>query len=228
MSRKKIRVSKYVLVLILTLIIFSGGLAVGSYTTNRKFMQVDYLEQELRTQTMSIETQFLILSENPCGLINHTPFTDELYEVSEKLGYMEDLLGKKDQNVLRLKQYYSLLQIRHWLLMQKMNEECNEDNVLILYFYSNLGDCDKCTEQGFVLTNIREDRENVRIYPFDINLDNPALDTISSLYLGDNRSTPILIINEKVYHGFKDKEAVLEILDNPDVKKNSPEWVTII
>jgi len=91
-DRKKIRITKYLLVLFLTIIIFSAGIAVGSYTTNRKFNQVDLLEQELRTQTLAIETQFLILAENPCEAINYTPFTEELFTISEKLGYMEDLL----------------------------------------------------------------------------------------------------------------------------------------
>ena len=211
-DRKKIRITKYLLVLFLTIIIFSAGIAVGSYTTNRKFNQVDLLEQELRTQTLAIETQFLILAENPCEAINYTPFTEELFTISEKLGYMDDLLGKKDVNVLRLKEYYSLLQIRHWLLMKKANSQCGQNNILILYFYSNLGDCSKCEEQGYVLTRIHKDYENVKVYAFDINIHNPATDTIQSTYIARNKTAPILIINEKTYYGFKDKAEIEEIL----------------
>ena len=212
MDRKKIRISKYLLTLVLTLIIFAAGIAIGSYSTNNKFNEVDLLEQELRTETLSLETQYSILSENVCEFTDYEPFNEELFSLADKLGHMEVLLGKNDPNVLRLKEYFSLLQIRHLLLTQKMQEECGEDGNVLLYFYSNIGDCAKCEEQGYVLTYIRRNHEKVNIYYFDMNIDNPALEVIKNLYLDGEIETPILVIDGEVYQGFMDRDALEELL----------------
>ncbi len=200
MNAKKINKTKYFAVFATTTLIFLIGLVIGNNISNNKLSKVDTLEQDLRTDTMAVELQYLLLAEDPCSTVNSTTLTEELYEIGAKLDFMEERLGKKNQDVTRLKNYYSLLEIRHWLFMKKQKKECNSDNTLILYFYSNLGDCNRCEEQGFVLNYLRKKYSKVNVYSFDINMNNIALDTIKSMF--NVNKAPTIIINENVLEGF--------------------------
>jgi hypothetical protein len=213
---KKIRISKYILVLFLTMVVFFSGLLVGNFISNIKLSNIDNMEQDIKVNTMAIEFQYDFLSENPCSSVNSTPLTEELYELGDKLSFMENTLGFDNPTVLRLKEYYSIVALRQWMFLKKTNEQCDMDNTLILYFYSNKGDCNLCEEQGYVLTYIRNKYPSVKVYAFDINIENIALKTIKSTYIKKNE-LPVLIIDEKTYYGFKNRKQIEEIIETiPD------------
>jgi len=200
MSSKKINKTKYLAVFATTSLIFLIGLVIGNKISNTKLSKVDTLEQDLRTDTVAMELQYLLLAEDPCSSANSTTLTEELYEIGSKLDFMEGSLGKKNKDVIRLKNYYSLLEIRHWLFMKKQKKECNIDNILILYFYSNLGDCNRCEEQGVVLNYLRKKYSDVNVYSFDVNTNNMALDTVKTMF--NVNKVPTIVINENVLEGF--------------------------
>jgi len=201
MQRREISKTKYLAVFATTTLIFVIGVFIGHEVTIMKLNTIDDLEQNMKVDTMAIELQYLLIAEDPCSYINATPLTEELYGIGTKLDYMENQLGESNPSVLRIKEYYSLLEVRHWLYMKKVNKECNKNSALILYFYSNEGDCPTCKEQGFVLNYLHTKYPSMNIYSFDTNIKDIALDTIKQDY-GIKKETPILIINDKVYVGF--------------------------
>ena len=211
MSRKRISKTKYLAVFATTTLIFLIGLAVGQKISDTKLDKLEDIENDLRIETTAMELQYLLLAENPCKILNSTPLSKELYQLGSRLDYMEKTQGVDDPTVLRLKEYFSLLQIRHWLFLKRAKEECDTDHDFILYFYSNKGDCGSCEEQGYVLTYIREEYPHTRVYAFDTNIEDPAVNTIKEIYLR-NTTLPSFIINDYDYYGFKDKEAIEKIL----------------
>jgi hypothetical protein len=80
-----------------------------------------------------------------------------------------------------------------------------------MYFYSNKGDCSDCQKEGFVLTKLREDYPDLRIYSFDYNLDLSALQTLISIY-GIEKKLPVILINEMSYYGFKSEDDIKNIM----------------
>ena len=72
-----------------------------------------------------------------------------------------------------------------------------------MYFYSN--NCSTCSQQDYVMTYLRDTYPGIRIYSFDYKLDNPALHTLISLYKV-KETVPAIVINDKVYNGFLDKD----------------------
>jgi len=150
------------------------------------------------------------MAENPCTFLDSPELNEELYEMNSKLANMETELGKQNPEVLELKDYYSLLEIRHWLFTKKIKEECHENKTIILFFYSNLGDCDDCDQQGFILTYLRKKYPQTVVYAFDINIQNSALNTVKQMY--DIKTTPTLIIDDKVYPKFMKKEEIEELI----------------
>lgn len=215
--RQRLDKGKYLAVFAITTLIFIVGILIGNYYSSQKLNQIDDIGQELKTDTAAMELQYELIAEDPCSYINNTPLADELYEMSSKLDYMENRLGEGDRNVIDLKGYYSLLELRHWLFMQKTRKECNQTSTLILYFYTNKKDCNDCEEQGFILTWLRRNYANVYIYSFDYAIENAALDTVKRLY--DIQGTPAVVIDKVTYNRFLSKTELEEIVQEKGIEK---------
>lgn len=208
MTKKR---TKYLAVFATTTLIFVFGIILGNYISEAKLEKVDSLEQELKVDTIAMELQYSLISENPCSLSEEDFLSEELYTLGSKLDYMENSLGIDDPKVKSLKGFYSLLEIRHWMLLNKIKEECGKNYSTILYFYSN--DCKDCEEQGYVLTYLREKDPKYKIYSFDVATDNAAINTIKDIYLKDPE-LPALVIDEDTYYGFMNKKEVQHIVEN--------------
>jgi len=209
-NRKKMNVTKILLVLAVTTLIFITGIFFGNLIANKKLSIINNMQQDLRTDISSVELQYLLLAENPCSALNYTPLTDELYKIATRLDYMENSLGEDDENVMRLKNYYSTLQIKHWLLVKKMKEQCDSNITTVLYFYDTKKNCAKCEQQGFILTYLRKKFPDVYVYAFYINLDNPAVKTIKTMY--SITTTPSVVIDGKKFEGFQSRNQLLEYI----------------
>jgi len=215
--RKEIESRKYVLALIITVVVFLGALLVSNRISAQRVAEIKTIENNISMDLLASETQFALLRDSSCKAIDHsTAFSEELSALSEKLSYMEDSLGTDNPEVISLKKYYSLLQIKDYLLVKQVQEKCGVKPITIIYFYSNAGDCPDCVREGYVLTNLRQEFPELRIYSFDYNLDLSAVKTMKSLY--SVRSTlPALNIWEENYYGFKDATDIEKII--PQLKK---------
>ena len=203
--------TRYIVAFIISAGIFTLGLLLGAVATESKFTQLKDLQQDLRTQLASYEIQSLLVSENICKFNDVDRLIKELAQLADRLTAMEDQLGKYDPTVLKLKEYYSLLEIRHMLFLKKLNQECGANYKLALFFYSaEEKECKSCQGQGYILTYLRQKNDNLRTYSFDINIHNPALDSLKTLY--DIHEVPAVVINDVPYHKFLSKEELETIL----------------
>lgn len=210
---------KYVIVLFITSTIFISGLWISSYFSNKKIEQLKNIESKISLDLMSSETQFSLLQEQSCKDVSNSILSTELNNLADKITYSENNIGSEDVDVIGLKKSYSLLEIKDYLLMKKIRERCGEKSIFILYFYKN-DNCDDCTKEGYVLTTLREKYPDLRVYSFDYNLDLSAIKTMISIYnVPDN--LPAIVINGKVYSGFKSVEEIEKIL--PELETIKPE-----
>ena len=218
---------KYVIVLFITSTIFISGLWISNYLSNKKIDQLKSIEDKISVDLMSSETQFSLLQELSCKDVTTNVLSSELNSFADKITFSENNIGIDDSNVVSLKKYYSLLEIKDYLLMKKITERCGEKSIFILYFYKN-DKCDDCTKQGYVLTSLREKYPNLRVYSFDYNLDLSSIKAMTSIYkVPDN--LPAIVINGKVYSGLQTVEAIektfpeLETIKKPEeVKTTTP------
>jgi hypothetical protein len=138
----------------------------------------------------------------------------ELNDLAARLSYTEERLGSDNEEVIKLKRQYTLLEIKDYLLMKRLSKEChNLKPVFVLYFYSNEGDCPGCGEAGYALSYLRETYPRLRVYSFDYNLDLGALQTLRAV-LGIKAPLPAYVINGKNFSGLvslKELEAKLPL-----------------
>jgi glutaredoxin len=197
---------KYIIVLFITSTIFIFGLWLSNYFSNKKIDQLKSIENKISLDLMSSETQFSLLQELSCKDVSTNILSSELNSLADKIAYSENNIGVENVDVVSLKKYYSLLEIKDYLLMKKITERCGEKSVFVLYFYKN-DNCDDCTKQGYVLTSLRQKYPNLRVYSFDYNLDLSAIRAMTSIYkVSDN--LPAIVINGKVHSGFKTVEEI--------------------
>ncbi len=215
--RAKIETKKYVLAFIITAMVFLGALIISNRSSESRLAEVKLIENKIALDILSSETQFALLRESSCKSIDHsTAFSEELSNLARKLSYMEENLDDDNIEVLNLKKYHSLLQVKDYILVKQVNEKCGIKPITIIYFYSNKGDCEDCKRMGYVLTKLHEEYQELRIYSFDYNLDLSVIKTMKSLN-GVKNTLPALIILEKNYYGFKSIEDIEKII--PQLKK---------
>src|SRR5574344_1209631 len=142
---------KYIIVFFITLTIFVSGLWISSYLNNKKIDQLKNIESKISLDLMSSETQVSLLQEQSCRDVSAgSILSSELNSLADKISYSENNIGADYTDVVSLKKYYSLLEIKDYLLMKQLKERCGEKSIFVLYFYEN-EDCDDCTKQGYVL-----------------------------------------------------------------------------
>ena len=169
------------------------------------------IQDSIAIDILSSETQFSLLSELSCQDVSSANLSDELASIAEKIEFTEQNTTSNTTKILELKKYYTLLEIKDFLLTRKIADRCGEQVSPVLYFYTTKDNCSECTRQGYVLSELRARSDHVRVYSFDYALETPALRSLLALYKIKDTELPALIIGQKKYTGFQDIEKVSKL-----------------
>ncbi|MGH7175576.1 MAG: hypothetical protein ACREGR_04435 [Minisyncoccia bacterium] len=174
------------------------------YLNGARVANLSSIEDQISVDTLSLDTQFSLLEAAPCSSVaSSTDLTGELSDLGDRLSYAEGQLGSTNAQVVLLKQQYSLLEIRDYLITKQLAAACDTHPVTVLYFYSNAGDCADCDRAGYALSYLRDTYPNLRVYSFDYNLSLGALSTLISIEKIKD-TLPAFVINGKISYGFTD------------------------
>lgn len=206
------RLSSYIVAFLITAFIFATALYASNYFNNRRVVDIQATQDKISIDILSLETQFDLLAEHSCRDISeNSVLSTEIQPLAQRLSYLESQSQVNEDELMGLKRYYTLLQIKDLLLMQKVADKCKLKPVFILYFYSNEGDCKECEQQGYVLTGLGQKYPTLRIYSFDYNLTNSALRTLVDIN-NIRDEMPALVINGEVYYGLHTMDDIEQVL----------------
>ncbi len=195
--------------LVITVVLIGTVVYAINYLNQQRVAQLNTIEDQLSTDTLSVETQYALLENAPCSDFTNgsstedTLLSQEVSSLGDKLSYTESKLGSTDPQVLQLKDQYTLLEIRDYLLTEQLSKTCNLKPTIVLYFYSNnTGSCNtECDQASADLQYLRQTYPSIRVYSFDYNLDLAALKTLETVE--KVRPTfPAFVINNKQYYGY--------------------------
>lgn len=210
---------KYIIAFFITASLFAIAAGLSNFFSDKKIDNMRSIQDKIATDILSSETQFSLLSELSCVQDEESNnFSYELNELADKINFAEQNM-KNSEEVNELKRYYSLLEIKDFLLTKKINEKCDGKLVPILYFYTTADTCTECVKQSFILTELRQKYSNVRVYSFDYNLNLSALKALIKIYKIDDTKLPAIVINEQKATGFKTIE---------DIEKLEPELKNLL
>jgi thiol-disulfide isomerase/thioredoxin len=225
-EHKTIDWKKYVIVLLITASLFLTASYVSNYFGNKKIDQLKSIQDKISIDLLSSETQFTLLSELSCKNISDSVLSGELGELGSKLEWGEQNLGTGTE-LSYLKQYYSLLEIKDYLLMKKISERCGVKSAFILYFYTTAEHCSDCEKQGVVLSSLREKYPELRVYSFDFSNELSAVQAMLHIYKIQDTKLPALVINDDLMTGFHPLEELDTIIKNSfKLQESKPETTT--
>lgn len=201
---------------LLALLITGAIIGTVVYTINyldqQRIAELNAIENQLATDTLSLETQFALLEEASCeDLIEGSILSEEVGTLGDKLAFTEERLGSDNPEVLRLKKQYTLFQIRDYILTKQIEDACDFDPTIVLYFYNtNEGSCADCGKAGYTLSYLREKYPTLRVYSFDYNLDLGALRTLIAVEKV-KAQFPAYVIEGAPHYGLVDAEEFEEL-----------------
>ncbi len=203
---------KYIAAFLITLAIFASGFFASTFFNAKKVENVKGIQDSIAIDVLSNETQFDLLKEVSCANINYAYLSDELGELGDKITYTDSSASVNKEESLYLRKYYSLLQIKDYLLSKKLGEKCaTKKPAFILYFYSSKEKCPDCVKTSYVLTGLKKKYPDLRIYSFDYDMNLSALETTKQIFKIKNK-LPALVIEDVPYYGFKTTEEIEAIL----------------
>jgi hypothetical protein len=207
---------KYIITFVITAGIFITVFYVTKIVNERKLSEIKSIQDKIAIDLLSSETQFSLLKRSTCTQDGSSLLAPEIGTLGERLAFMENQLGTDNADVVGLKKYYSLLQMKDYLLGMELSQKCSFKPIYILYFYKNK--CTDCEKQGYALTALREKYPELRVYSFDADLDLSAISTLETIYKVSNNHLPALVINEKLYTDYQSIETIEKLI--PELKKS--------
>ena len=217
---------KYTFTFFVTTAIFATAFFASNFFSQKRIESVKFIQDSIAIDILASETQFDLLKEVSCQNVSESMLSPELNALGDKLSYTESQRGEKDETVVYLKKYYSLLQVKDYLLSKKLAEKCGskKKQVFIIYFYSNKGTCIDCQKEGYVLTRLKEKYPELRVYSFDYDLSLSVIDSLKAIYRINPSPLPALIIEDTKYTGYKSIEELEALL--PDTLKEASSATT--
>ena len=192
---------KYLIVFLITVGLFCTAIYLRNYFGNQKIDQLKSIQDNIAINILSSETQFSLLQESSCKNVSGSVLSGELDELGNKLAWEEQNSGATEE-VSYLKKYYSLLEIKDYILMKKIAASCGVKSAFILYFYTTAENCSLCEQESLVLSSLRDKYPELRVYSFDYSIDVSAVKALLSIYKIKDTLLPALVLDDDVLTGF--------------------------
>lgn len=199
------------IVFFITVFLFLTASYVSNYFGDKKISQLKTIQDEIAINILSSETEFSLLSELSCKNISGTILSDQLDELGKKLEWGEANLGTGEE-VSSLKKYYSLLEIKDYLLMKRISARCKTKAAFILYFYTAKEHCTECERQSLALSSLRDKYPELRVYSFDYSIDLSAVRAMVSTFKIKDTNLPALVIEDDVITGYHSREELSDLV----------------
>lgn len=221
---------------IFAIIVFLFGLLLGNYIATSEMHVVKVSEESFIIDLLGMEMQDEIINNSFCEMDVEKSLRKKMV-LGKMLAALEERMGKENEDVMRKKEIYELIQMKIIKYLKRMNNECNKSNVILIYFYTNkkndvMGDVDECTDESKIIENVVYDIEerikknetktnntnnHIYVFAFDVNSENLATDALLKKY--EIKKVPTIIINDKKY-GYLSRNELMKILKK-EIKNDS-------
>ncbi|MBT4376619.1 hypothetical protein HOD29_04560 [archaeon] len=157
-------------------------------------------------------THDLVIDLDKCNLESYEEIGEVLDFQGSMFSQLETQLGKKDDEINTKKENYYLLQLSHYNLMKKLNEECSFERNFVLFFYSNDElEVDNSERLGRIITHLKAQDDSVMVYSFDGNSNSDLMKLVRSKFGIGNEVT--ILVNEDIkLTSVKDIDDILDVL----------------
>jgi len=217
MVKREINYGLYLVVLVISTVIFTTGLLVGNALNQSKEDSISkdlaYLDEARNLQ----ETNMLLLNtleEKRCDVLS--AYIDMMIPELETFGERVDRYeSSSDSKRFGLDEYrilknrYMILLIKYWTLIRSYEKDCGKPIDDIIYFYSN-EKCEDCKAQGIILDSIKKNNPDILIFSLEGDSNLSSVMILAKTY--NITEYPSTVINGDPYNGLLSKSQIEEIL----------------
>ena len=215
---RSFRKRRYVLAGVLTFLIFSLGLILGLVIEGKRveFSQHRITEQRLDLSSLQLQYAYIdqLTQEKNCDALK-VGFTENVDVLEESRVRLENYRQSSSVNRAEfefIRRDYILAQFNYWLLAKRYNQICDAPVATILFFYDDEERCDRCNDQGFVLSHLKNvfDEQLLNFAIYGKYEKEPMVSIVGKTY--DIDSYPTLVIDDEKIEGFVDIDRLKEII----------------
>ncbi|MBT4936099.1 hypothetical protein HOL21_00470 [Candidatus Woesearchaeota archaeon] len=214
MAQRKLSTKKYVLALILTIIIFLGGIVAGVMLEDARLKDTKQitLSEKVNLRSLQLQKEYIDLGIAECNALNHI-LEANINELAKKIAiiidYEKTSVFSEEEFDLELRDYF-LTEIQFLFVSNEIDNKCGNDNVKVIYFYDENAD----DTQGKVLDYLKKlFGSKVLVFSFDSNFQQePMINILLTSY--NIQQFPSVIVGDTVFQGNTPVRELMESICN--------------
>ncbi len=203
----------YVATGVISLIIYIAGIFTGVFIQSSISQSINLDLASIKSDIENQQQELLMLTlrgKESCAILKSlsSNIALKLESASNKIREFEQN-GQKGEEFDLMKETYSSLSIRAWILMSSINENCKTNSIPILYYYSF--PCEKCKDQERILEYVKSlDKDRILIYAVDKGINSSLVELFVKSH--NIQISPSLVISNETYIGFTNNETLNKII----------------
>lgn len=206
--------SLYIVVGVISIVLYVLGIVTGIYVQKSLLSSVETNINSIKSDVENVQQEYILFSlrgKESCPILSSLSIeiSNKLHNLANELIDLESR-GESGSKFTELKKEYGALSIRSWILRSSINENCDENILPVLFYYSV--PCPDCLQQGRILDELREENylEKASVYVLDKDIDHPLVKTLVKSH--NVTIVPSIVVGDKVYQGFINKENLIDII----------------
>ncbi len=137
----------------------------------------------------------------------------QVWKLGDKIEAYRQLTQEymSDPYYLKQKRRFNRQEVLYLSLMKQVEDKCDLNTTIILYFYTKGEECRYCDDQAFVLNHLNQRIDDeLSIFGFDTSLGIPSVDVLVHAY--NITSYPCIVVEDETYcslHNIEQMESLL-------------------
>lgn len=210
--KRKLSLRNYVLALVLTVLVFSGGILLGIFIDRLRLNDAAQttLNEKVNLRSLQLQQNYLDSGQADCKALNRV-LEANIDELAKKMAVVIDYEKRSvfNENEFKLQlQDYFLTEIQFLLVSQEIDQKCSKDNIKIIYFY----DDNPFDTQGDILDYLKKVfGSRVLVFSLDSTFtQEPMINILLTSY--NIKQFPAVIVDGQVFQGHTSVEVLMDAL----------------
>ena len=209
----------FIIAAIITVMLFISIYSFNLYLNTRREQVIvdkmgEVLDEYQELEALSLMSEVFGKEMTCLSLEKRLAHMDKtLWDTGIKIDRYREVTEKfiTDPFYINQKTKFNRNEVLYLLMLKEMNDWCEFNQTIILYFYKKKDFCPDCDGQAFVLTDLnKEINEEMAIFSFDSDLELPSVSTLELFY--NITSYPCIVVEDNAYCKLYNKNQLIDLL----------------
>ena len=209
---RKLSGKKNLLAFVLTLLVFSGGMATGVFVENLRLdhSQQLALQEKVNLRSIQLQQNYIDSGIADCNALNdllESYITNLGKKMADVINYDNNAVFNGYDFELVLRDYF-LTEVQFFFTAEEIDKKCKRESVKVLYFY----DESSFDTQGDILAYLKKlFKQRMLVFSFNSEFkEEPMIQLLLSSY--NVSQFPAVVIDGKTYQGQRNVKEMMSIV----------------